>query len=140
LDLYFELIAHVDRHVDLAIVSVRNDVAWRGETLAVTDVVEAFERARPDLVANGGVEVTAFTEHDQVSLTPPLGIVIYARTARWTELLRSRGIAERQVPPPSVWKLRPDALAEVGALTESLGAVVTRLRLRSLTRPEDELP
>lgn len=140
LELYLELIVRVAQEVDLAIVSVRNDAAWRGDAVAVRDIVQAFERARLELVAYGGVEVTVSTDEDQVSLTPELGIVIYARTARWAEVLRSFRVLERQVPPPSVWRLHHVALTEVGALTESLAVVVDRLQLRGLSRVEDELP
>ncbi len=140
LELYFELASHVSPRVDLAIVSFRNDTAWRGDTVAITDMVAAFERARWLLAAHGGVEVTAFTENDQISLTAELGIVIYARSERWTELLLTLGLAQRQVPPLAVWSPRRQTLRAVEELTETLATVVTRLHLRPVSLLADALP
>lgn len=138
--LYFELALHVSPLVDLAIVSFRNNAAWRGDAVATTDVVAALERARWLLAAHGGVEVTAYTEADQLSLTPELGIVIYARSERWAELLVTLGLAQRQEPRLAGWTPRRQTLREVGELTEILTTVVTRLNLRRVSLLEDALP
>ncbi|HYW31332.1 MAG TPA: hypothetical protein VE869_07480, partial [Gemmatimonas sp.] len=82
-DLLPALALHLDPAVDVFIESLRDRLSWQGTSLALPDVREVVGRLRLPLAMYGGVEVAIVTADDQLTLTPELQIVVYARTDRW---------------------------------------------------------
>jgi len=132
-DLLHALAFHLDPAVDMVIDSVRERKAWQGSFLALPDVRDAIGRLKLTLSTYGGVEISVFTPDDQLSLTPELSLVVYARTDRWLYLLEGMGLEERVVQPPSVWRASRNRLAPAPELVESIRAAVDRLALAPMT-------
>jgi hypothetical protein len=130
-DLLPALANHLDPAVDVFIENLRDRREWQGALLALPDVREVVGRLRLPLAMHGGVEVTIVTPDDQLTLTPELQIVIYARTDRWYFLLQGMGLVEREAPPPPVWMPSRAALQPVADLTAVLDAAAERLGLDS---------
>jgi hypothetical protein len=103
-DLLRALAVHLDPAVDVVLESLRDGAVWEGRLLALPDVREAIGRLRLPLAMYGGVELTLVTPEDQLTLTPELAIVIYARSDRWLFLLEGMGLVERAAAPPPVWR------------------------------------
>jgi hypothetical protein len=128
-DLLHALSFHLDPAVDVVIDSVRERSAWHGSFLALPDVRDAIGRLKLTLSTYGGVELSVFTPDDQLSLTPELSLVVYARTDRWLYLLEGMGLEERSVLPRSVWRPTRTRLAPAPELSDSVRAAVDRLAL-----------
>ena len=128
-DLLHMLSDQLDPAVDVVIDSLRDGVRWNGELLALPDVREALGRLRVLLATYGGVEFTIVTPDDQLTLTPELGLIIYARSDRWLFALEGLGLVERASPPNPVWTLDRSALTPVAPLTEALEYASERLAL-----------
>jgi hypothetical protein len=128
-DLLHALAFHLDPAVDMVIDSVREQRAWHGSFLALPDVRDAIGRLKLTLSTYGGVEISVFTPDDQLSLTPELSLVVFARTDRWLYLLEGMGLEERAQPPRSVWQPSRKRLAPAPELAESVRAAVDRLAL-----------
>jgi hypothetical protein len=128
-DLLHALAFHLDPAVDVVIDSARDGQAWHGSFLALPDVRDAIGRLKLTLSTYGGVEISVFTPDDQLSLTPELSLVVYARTDRWLYLLEGMGLEERSVLPQSVWKPSRHRLAPAPELSDSVRAAVDRLAL-----------
>src|SRR6476661_6805688 len=82
-DLLPALALHLDPAVDVVIESLRDRMVWQGRSLPLPDVREVMGRLRLPLAMYGGVEIALVTPDDQLTLTPELAIVLYARTDRW---------------------------------------------------------
>lgn len=128
-DLLHALAFHLDPAVDVVIDSVRERSAWHGSFLALPDVRDAIGRLKLTLATYGGVEISLFTPDDQLSLTPELSLVVFARTDRWLYLLEGMGLEERTTLPQSVWQPSRERLAPAPELTDSIRAAVDRLAL-----------
>jgi hypothetical protein len=128
-DLLHALAFHLDPAVDVVLDSVRDRKAWHGSFLPLPDIRDAIGRLKLTLATYGGVEVTLFTPDDQLSLTPELGLVVYARTDRWLYLLEGLGLEQRDAPPPPVWRPSRQRLAPAPELAGSVRAAVDRLAL-----------
>jgi hypothetical protein len=129
LDTLHALCLHLDPAVDIALRDQRTARRWDGYVLPLPEVREAVGRLRLPIASYGGVELSLFTGDDQLSLTPELLLVIYARTDRWTFLLEEIGFVAREVMPPPTWRLADQALRPAPALHDALEAVATRLGL-----------
>ena len=128
-DLLPALALHLDPAVDMVIESLRDGRAWQGKSLALPDVREVVGRLRLPLAMYGGVEISLVTSDDQLTLTPELALVVYARTDRWFFLLDGMGLVERTAPPPAVWHPSRRNLTPVSDLTTALQAAAERLAL-----------
>lgn len=128
-DLMPALALHLDPAVDLSIESLRDRMAWQGRSLALPDVREVMGRLRLPLAMYGGVEIALVTPDDQLTLTPELAIVVYARTDRWFFVLDGMGLVERQSVPAKVWNSSRARLHPVEDLTLALAAAAERLSL-----------
>jgi hypothetical protein len=132
-DLLHTLSASLDAAVDVRMADVRTARTWSSALLALPEVRETIGRLRLPLSAYGGVELTVYTGDDQLTLTPEMQLVIYARTDRWAFLLDGLGLEERPALPPVTWipsraALRPEAQLEL-----ALQAAADRLGLEEIT-------
>ncbi len=134
-DLLPALALHLDPAVDLVMESLRDRKAWQGRSLPLPDVREVMGRLRLPLAMYGGVEIALVTPDDQLTLTPELAIVLYARTDRWFFVLEGRGLVERASLPAPVWNSSRSQLQPVDDLTLALSAAAERLSLSALPMP-----
>jgi hypothetical protein len=134
-DLFHALSSHLDPAVDVVVQDRRRARTWRGALHALPDVREVIGRLRLPLAAFGGVEFTLVTPDDQLSLTPELLLVIYARTTRWSYLLDGLGLEERPVAPTPVWHPWRAVMVDAPQLTSAVDAAVTRLGLAEVVTP-----
>lgn len=132
-DLWHALSAYLDPAVDLRIHDVRTARTWSGALLALPDVRETMGRLRLPLAAYGGVELTVCTGSDQLSLTPEMLLVIYARTDRWAFLLDGLGLVERAALPRPTWIPARHALRPESQLEQVLQTAAERLGLAEVT-------
>lgn len=132
-DIWHALTLHLDPAVDVYIDDVRSGRQWEGTLLALPEVREAIGRLRLPLAAYGGVEISVYTDQDQLTLTPELVLVIYARTDRWAFLLDGLGVLERPDIPPPVWVPTRRTLRPEPQLADVLQATAERLALHEVT-------
>jgi hypothetical protein len=128
-DLMHALSVHLDPAVDVALDDVRTARRWRGESVALPDVRDVVGRLRLPLASYGGVEFTVYTPQDQITLTPELLLVIYARTDRWTYLLDAMGLREREALPAPTWTPSRARLRPAPLLLDALVSAAARLGL-----------
>lgn len=132
-DLWHVLTAHLSPAVDVHVTDVRTGRAWAGAFCALPEVREAIGRLRLSLAAYGGVELSVFTDTDQLTLTPEMLLVIYARTDRWTFLLDGLGLVERADMPVPTWTPARSTLRPEPQLEDALQAAAERLGLAEIT-------
>jgi len=132
-DVWRALAAHLDPAVDVHIADVRTARVWQGALLALSDVRDAMGRLRGPLSAYGGVELSLFTDTDQLTITPELLLVIHARTDRWAFLLDGMGLTERPAMPAPTWVPSREALRPEPQLELVLQDTAERLRLAEIT-------
>ncbi len=126
---YLSLLEQLDADVDVAVESRRDDVRWRGERIGRDEVRAALAPLQRPLTTHGGVELSVYTADDQLTITPELALVIYARSDRWLYLLDAAGFVERAEVPTADWQ-PPSALPDpVPSLARLLGEIATRLAL-----------
>ena len=128
-DLMHALSVHLDPAVDVVMTDWRGGTEWTGIDVALPDLREALGRLRFPLATYGGVELTVVGPDDQLSLTPELLLVIYARSDRWFFLLDGIGLAERVAPPAAVWVPTRSRLTPAPELAAALAAAAARLGL-----------
>jgi hypothetical protein len=128
-DMLHALSVHLDPAVDVCIEDARTGRRWAGALLALPDVRETVGRLRLSLAAYGGVDVSLFTDSDQVTLTPEMSLVIYARTDRWAFLLDGMGLVERAAVPMPSWLPQRSALRPQPQLAYALQSAAERLGL-----------
>lgn len=132
-ELWHALSEHLDPAVDVRVDDVRTGRSWAGPLLALPDVRDALGRLRLPLAAYGGVEISVFTDVDQLTLTPELLLVIYCRTDRWAFLLDGLGISERPTWPAPAYRPVRARLRPESQLEEALQATAVRLALHEVT-------
>jgi hypothetical protein len=132
-DLLHALTAHLDSEVDIRMADVRSGRVWEGALLALHAVRDVVGRLRMPLASYGGVELTVFTAEDQLTITPELLLVIYARTDRWSFLLDGMGLIERQELPQADWVPSRETLRPQEELEFALNAAAERIGLREVT-------
>jgi len=129
LRVFLSLLEHLDAEVDLTLEASHDGGCWRGELRALADVRAALTPLQRPLVTHGGMEVSVYTPDDQLTLTPALTLVIYARSDRWVYLLDAMGFAERSEVPPADWHPERAPRTDAPALRAAIGQVVQRLAL-----------
>ncbi len=134
-DMLHALSVYLDPAVDLHIDDARTGRRWQGTLLPLPEVRETVGRLRLPLAAYGGVEVSLFTDSDQLTLTPEMQLVIYARTDRWAFLLDGMGLLERTTAPAPSWVPQRGALRAEPQLEQALEAAAERLDLIAEPHP-----
>jgi hypothetical protein len=130
-DLFHALAEQLPPAVDVAVDDVRSGRSWRGESLALPDVREAFARLKAPLAVNGGLEFAAYSSEDQLTVTAQLELFIYSRTDRWLYILQGRGLQEMRDVRSRTWRYRREDFQPAPELDAAFAAVVDRLGLKS---------
>jgi len=127
-DLFHALTEQLPPAVDVVIDDLRSGRSWKGEAVALPDVRETVARLKSLLARYGGVELSTYTEEDQLSLNPYLELYVYARSDRWLYLLEGKGLEEQPRVRPKSWKsgrqhfpAAPDLVNAITAAAERLG-------------------
>jgi hypothetical protein len=128
-DLLHALLEQMPPVVGLALECVRTGREFVGEGLQLAEVREAVARLKVPLVASAGVELTVFTDDEQLSLSPMLDLWVFARTDRWLYLLQGRGLEERAELPRRSWSLGRDGFGGAPEVVEAVVAAAGRLTL-----------
>ena len=134
-DLLHTLIASLADQVNVAMESVRDALAWKGDACNRSEVREVIARLKLLIASYGGVEIAVYSGDDQITLTPELELFIYSRTQRWRKRLLELGLEEHLQTPPVVWRPRRSQLAAAPELSDSLAMTAQKLRL-SPAEPE----
>ena len=127
--LFADLLAHLPDTFALEIADAHADKRWAGKDCDRAGVLGALALFRAPLVAHGGVELTVFGDADQITLNPVLELFLYARSERWTEILRDTGLAEERMVRTSSWKLRRSGLSPAPELSAAVARAAESLRL-----------
>ncbi len=128
-DLFHALTEQMPPVVDFTLECLRSDRQYTGKGLQLAEVKEAVARLKVPLVASGGVELSVFTEDEQLSLSPMLDLWIYARSDRWLYLLLGRGLEERAELPPRGWTVAREEFTGAPELVDAVTAAAERLTL-----------
>lgn len=127
-DLFYALSEELPPAVDVALDDLRSGRSWKGEAVALPDVRESIARLKILLARYGGVELSVYTNDDQLTLNPYLELFIYARTDRWLYPLEGKGLEEQVEVHTKSWKTKrqhfpaaPDLVNAVTAGAERLG-------------------
>lgn len=128
-DLLHALLEHLPPVVGLALECVRTGREFVGEGLQLAEVRETVARLKVPLVASAGVELTVFTDDEQLSLSAMLDLWVFAKTDRWLYLLQGRGLEERAELPRRSWTLGRDGFSGSPEIVEAVAAAAARLTL-----------
>jgi len=127
-DLFHTLSDELPPAIDVVMDDLRSGRSWKGESVALPDVRESVARLKNLLARYGGVELSAYTSEDQLTLNPYIELFIYARTDRWLYLLEGKGLEEQARVRSKSWKTNrqhfpaaPDLVNAVTAAAERLG-------------------
>lgn len=131
-DVWHVLLSSLGPVVDVRLDDLRSGRVWSASLLALPDVREAVGRLRLSLAAYGGVELSVFTDEDQLTLTSELLAVTYSRTDRWAFILDGLGLAERSRMPARTWTSRRERLRPEPQLAAALQSTASRLGLEEL--------
>lgn len=134
-DLFHALTEQLAPAVDVVIEDRRTGRAWRGEQLALDDVRETVARLKLPLSTFGGVEVSAFTSEDQLTIDANLELWAFARTEQWLYLLRGKGLEQLETARARSWRIDPADLTPAPELSAALIAAAERLGLTSDDAP-----
>jgi hypothetical protein len=129
IDLFLACFDHLPPALSLDIDDARSGDRWIGAELANDDVRDAIARAKLQLSTTAGMEITVFSEDEQISLTPNLQVIVYAKSDRWLYLLQGKGLKRAQSLQPRSWALARDEFPPSTDSMRALGAIVLRLRL-----------
>jgi hypothetical protein len=132
MDLLHALSLHLDPAVDVELHDMRRGRQWHGELLPLPDLREVVGRLRLPVSAHGGVEISLYTDVDQLTVTPELLLVVYSRSERWPFLLAGLGLEECAVMPPPHWMPARSALAPQPEVEMAIDRAVERLTLREV--------
>ncbi|HTE45230.1 MAG TPA: hypothetical protein VK636_08325 [Gemmatimonadaceae bacterium] len=130
-DLFYTLTEHLPPAVDIVIDDLRSGRSWKGEAIALPDVREVVARLKLLLARYGGVELSAYTPEDQLTLNPYLELFIYARTDRWLYLLEGKGLEEQSDVHGKTWKTHRQHFPAAPDLVNAVTAAAERLGLQS---------
>ncbi len=128
-DLYVALLNEYRATVSVVIDDGHAHRAWKGDACPAAAVRDAVAPLRALLVAPGGVELTVFTEDDQVTLNPMLEMFIYSHSERWTKVLEGKGLTEQRLVRTRSWRAGRRDLAPAPELSDAVAAVARALGL-----------
>jgi hypothetical protein len=129
-ELFLALVDQMPLVVDLGLDCVRSRRSYVGEGLGLSEVKEAVARLKAPLVASAGVELTVYTDSEQLSLSPMLDLWVFARSDRWLYLLQGEGLEERAELPARTWSVAREAFTGAPDLVAAVTATAERLTLR----------
>ena len=129
-DLFHALTEQMPPQVDLSLDCMRSGRRYVGEGLQLSEVTETVARLKVPLVASGGVELSVYTNEEQLCLSPMLDLWIYAKSDRWLYLLLGRGLEETDVLPPRGWVVKNEEFTGAPELVEAVTSTAERLTLR----------
>jgi len=130
-ELFLAMLSELPAEVSVEIDDKRAGRAWKGERRAVAAVRAALEPLRALLAAHGGVEVTVFTEDDQLTLNPKLELFIYSHSQRWAPRLAGKGLDEQRLVRTRSWRTSTVDVAPVPALSAAVSAAAAALSLEA---------
>ncbi|HEY5088270.1 MAG TPA: hypothetical protein VII66_13000, partial [Gemmatimonadaceae bacterium] len=81
------------------------------------------------LATYAGVDISAYTPEDQISLTAALDLYAFGRSDRWLYLLQARGLEQYGAVAEKGWRAQPWDRAPAAVLTAALAAAAERLSL-----------
>lgn len=128
-DLFDALLEHMPPAVDVFIHDARTGRRWEGKQAALPDVRDAIARLKAPLAAFGGVEISIFTEEDQITLNPVLELFIYARSDQWLYILQGKGLEQRRAVRTRSWKLGRVEHPPAPELSEAVAGAASALGL-----------
>ena len=128
-DLFYTLSEQLPPAIDIAIMDLRSESSWNGESVALPDARDAIARLKVPLATYGGVEFSLYTPDDQLTLTPQLELFIYSRSDRWLYLLQGKGLEERAALADRSWRAQGWDRAPAPTLSAAIAAAAERLSL-----------
>ena len=128
-DLFYTLSEHLPPAIDVSVEDRRTDRIWTGEGIALPDFRDAIARLKVPLATYGGVEISAYTLEDQLTLTPQIELFAYSRTDRWAYFLQARGLEEFGALAEKPWRAPSWDRAPAPMLSDSTVAMAERLSL-----------
>ena len=78
----------------------------------------------------GGLEISLYTEEDQITLNPHLELFIYSKSDRWLYLLEGKGLEEQQQLRTKSWKTNRTQFPAAPELVSAVAGAVERLGLQ----------
>lgn len=123
---------HLDPVVDVYLYETRSGRRWRGALLPLPDVRDVIGRLRYTIAATGGIELSVYTDQDQLTITPELLLVIDSRTDRWLYLLDAEGFESREAAPEPTWRPQVVVRKRDAQLEETLWVAAERLGLEEV--------
>lgn len=131
-DLFYTLTEHLPPAVDFVLDDKRAGRVWRGEDIALPDARDAVARMKVPLATYGGVEISAYSSDDQLTLTAQLELYTYARSDQWLYLLEGKGLEEYGAVADKTWRSQPWDRGAATVLSEAVEAAAERLSLTRL--------
>ncbi|CAN5347847.1 hypothetical protein BH23GEM2_BH23GEM2_08230 [soil metagenome] len=128
-DLFRSLSEHLPPAVDVVMDDRRTGRVWSGESIALPDLRDAVARLKVPLATYGGLEISAYSPEDQLSITPDLELYAYSRSDRWAYLLQSHGLEEYGQLADKPWRIGSWDRAPAPALTDAVAAAAERIGL-----------
>jgi hypothetical protein len=129
-ELFHELTEMMPEIVDLSLDCVRTERRYVGEGLNLSEVTDTVARLRVALATSGGVEISVYTDEEQLCLSPMLELWIYAKSDRWLYLLLGRGLEERASLPAREWRLGAKEFSGAPELVDAVTSTAERLTLK----------
>ena len=122
-DLFYILSENLPPAVDIAVDDLRSGRTWKCESVALPDVREAVARLKSLVGRFGGLEISLYTEEDQITLNPHLELFIYSKSDRWLYLLEGKGLEEQQQlrTNRTQFPAAPELVSAVAGAVERLG-------------------
>ncbi|MEO6527820.1 MAG: hypothetical protein ABIP93_14465 [Gemmatimonadaceae bacterium] len=129
-DLFWTMSELLSPAVDLYIDDLRSGRKWKGEALPLPDVRDTVARLKLLLARFGGVEVSAYTPEDQLSLNPHLELFIYSKSDKWLYLLEGRGLEEQSRVRSKSWRIKRQGFPAAPDLVNAVATAAERLALQ----------
>lgn len=128
-DLIYVLAEHLPPAVELVLTDRRTKQTWHGSDIALPDVRDALARLKIPIATFGGVEISAYTADDQLSLTGALDLYAFGRSDRWLYLLQAKGLEQYGAVSNKPWRGQPWDKSPAPILSTAVAAAVERLSL-----------
>ena len=127
-DLFFAMLAELPAPASIELADKRAGRSWKGkcDPAAARAPLEAL---RALVAAHGGVEITVFTEDDQLTLNPKLELFIYSHSERWASRLEGKGIVEQRMVRTKSWRTASADLAPAAGLSDAVEIAAASLAL-----------
>jgi hypothetical protein len=129
-DLFYILSENMPPAVDVCVEDLRSGRTWKSESVALPDVREAIARLKSLIGRFGGLEISIYTDDDQMTINPHLELFIYARSDRWLYLLEGKGLEEQQQLHTKSWKTNRQQFPAAPELVSAVAGAVERLGLQ----------